>query len=234
MKCRDAKRLMDLSRPGELTVIELDALDRHCASCPACAAERTRARQSESLLARLRAVKPEPRNGDILTASILARVREQRQKTHNRSTAEWFDRIASWLEIPLLRYASALFITVTLLSFVTQLLAIMHSITDLEARLARGPRPQARFAYAINMESVMQMKEAKELDRLLPSRIVVDADKKVIVSSETLAALQEFITSRSAATEESLRAKATIDSLVHRLEKEGAVSLQLISEGETR
>jgi hypothetical protein len=138
------------------------------------------------------------------------------------------------LEIPFLRYASAFFITVTLLSFVTQLLTITHSITELQARLARGPRPQARFAYAVNIESVRQMKESKELDRLLPSRIAVEADKKIVVSSETLAALQEFITSRSATSEGSLRAKATIDSLVRRLEKEGAVSLRLLSEGETR
>jgi hypothetical protein len=148
--------------------------------------------------------------------------------------AGWSDWIAGWLEIPLLRYAAALFISVAFLSMVSQQLSIMNSVTNLEARLARGPRPQVRFAYTVNLESVKHLKEAKELDRLLPLGLPTNADKRILVSPETLIALQDFIMSRTAANRDSSRAIAMIDSLVRHLQKEGAVSLQLASEGESK
>jgi hypothetical protein len=234
MKCEEARQLMQLNRPGELTPNEQDRLEQHCTHCPACAAKRERVLRADLTFERLRAFTPSPRHPELLTASIMREVRKDDSASRRDETVPWIDAILRWFEVPTVRYASALFVIVAFLGFVGQQFIIMDSVSDLEARLARGPQPQIRLAYAINLASVRKLRESRELEHLLPLQIPTNAGERILVTQQTLLALQDLISSRSRTETGTAGTIAILDSLVRHLQKEGAVSLQLMPEGENR
>ena len=234
MKCEEARQLMQLNRPGELTPNEQDRLEQHCTHCPACAAKRERVLRADLTFEQLRAFTPSPRHPELLTASIMREVRKVESASRGDETVPWIDAILRWFEVPTVRYASALFVIVAFLGFVGQQFIIMDSVSDLEARLARGPQPQIRLAYAINLASVRKLRESRELERLLLLQIPTNAGERILVTQQTLLALQDLISSRSTTETGTASTIAILDSLVRHLQKEGAVSLQLMPEGENR
>lgn len=241
MKCTEARRLLHLSRPGELTEDESRELEQHCAGCTSCAAERESIRAAERFMGRLRAFTPAPGRPEALTSSIMARIRTEppradrlaRQKDVGQASW-WLDWILGWFYTPALRYSSALVIAVAVLAFVGEQLSIVNSVSNLESRLASGQRPGIHMAYALNLETIRRLAKPKDLDRLLQLHIPTNAGDRIFVSQETILALQQLIAARGSLQKDSENAIAVIDSLVRRLQKEGAVSLQLMSEGENR
>ena len=234
MKCEEARRLMQLNRPGDLTPSEQDRLEQHCARCPACAAKRERLLRADLTFEQLRAFTPSPRHPELLTASIMREVRNNTRAATRADTVQWIDAILRRFEVPAVRYASALFVTVALLGFVGQQFTIMDSVSGLETRLARGPQPRIRLAYAIDLASVRRLRESRDLQRLLPLQVPTNAGERILMPQQTLLALQELIASRSRVETGTPGAMAILDSLVRLLQKEGAVSLQLMPEGENR
>ena len=241
MKCKEARRLLYLSRPGELTEDESRELEQHCARCASCAAERENVRASEEFWERLRAFTPTPGNPEALTLSIMGRIRTEPRLAEGRGrqnvgalASSLLDWILSWFYTPALRYSSALVIAVAVLAFVGEQISIVNSVSNLETRLASGQRSGIQMAYALNLESIRRLRKPKDLDRLLQLQIPTNAGDRILISHETILALQQLLAARGTLQNESEHALAVIDSLVRHLQKEGAVSLQLMPEGENR
>jgi hypothetical protein len=214
-------------------VNESRELERHCTGCASCAAERETVLASGITLERLRAFVPSPKAPEALTSSIMVRIRTEpvRGKLHESSFLDW---ILGWFYTPAFRYSSALVIAVAVLAFVGEQLSIVNSVSNLESRLASGQRPGIQMAYALNLESIRRLSKPKDLDRLLQLQIPTNAGERILVSQETVLAMQQLIATRGSLQRDSETALAVIDSLVRHLQKEGAVSLQLMSEGEKR
>jgi hypothetical protein len=240
MKCTEARRLMHLNRPGELTEDESRELERHCAGCASCAAERENVRASERFLERLRAFTPAPGSPEALTSSIMVRIRtepraERQARQKDVGQAGWLlDWILGWFYTPAFRYSSAIVIAVAVLAFVGEQLSIVNSVSNLESRLAGPQRSGIQMAYALNLDSIRRLRKPKDLDRLLQLQIPTNAGDRILVSQGTILALQQLIAARGTLQNESENAFAMIDSLVRHLQKEGAVSLKLMPEGENR
>jgi hypothetical protein len=216
MNCAEAKRFIPLMRQGELSPAEQRALADHLRSCPSCAAEQAGYLNLNRRIAKLRAIVPELPEPERSVQAILARVRAERRPEHQGYVSALVDRLIRALEVPGLRYALALFVTVTVTGFVFQQLTILQSVSALEARLSRPSTPRVRMAYAVNPEAVERLARAEEIRTILErSGEGIQTDRLGSARVGTLADLLDAPESREVLRALLPRAgRQTIDSLV--------------------
>lgn len=167
MNCAEAKRIIPLTRQGELSEAEQRALEAHLRSCPSCAAERRAFLSQDRRIEQLRTIAPDLPDPEASVRAVLARVRAERLPDRQGPVSTLVDRLIRALEVPGLRYALAVFVTITVTGFIVQQLTILHNVSSLEARLARPDAPGVRMAYAVNPETVERLTHAEEIRTIL-------------------------------------------------------------------
>jgi hypothetical protein len=116
---------------------------------------------------RLRSIIPALPDPEASVQTVLARVRTERAPNRQGPLSALVDRLIRALEVPGLRYALAVFVTVTVTGFVVQQLTILHNVSSLEARLARPDVPGVRMAYAVNPEAIDRLAQAEGIRTIL-------------------------------------------------------------------
>jgi|GEM_PF-4211680 len=132
MRCKEARDLLELSRPGELSDREKQNLTRHLDACPDCRDESNRSVRFTSAmeLVRRRPVMSEPDGAQV--AAILAVIRHE-----SYSQRGWSRRP----EIPLLISAAALGILVMFSFFLLQIGQLTSRVAILEGSMAARTPP---------------------------------------------------------------------------------------------
>lgn len=167
MKCAEAKRLIAFTREGELGPDEERNLGVHLRTCPACAAEREAFLKQDQSLQKLRSIVPELRDPEGSARAILERTRVEAFGQHQGALSALTDRLIRALEVPGLRYALAVFVTVVVTGFVLNQFTILRSVSALEARLSQPEPPRIRLAYAVNPAVIEQLARSREVQAML-------------------------------------------------------------------
>ncbi len=149
MNCAEAKKILAFTREGELSPGEKRALEAHVRTCPVCMAESVSFLEQNRNLERLRSIVPALRDPEENVRAILDRVRAGVLPRRQGFLTTIVDRMIEALEAPGLRYALAVFVTVMVTGFVVQQVAILRSVSALEARLSQPEPPRLRMAYSL-------------------------------------------------------------------------------------
>jgi hypothetical protein len=234
MTCDQARRLLYLSRPGEIEEEEREALSRHLATCTACSDEREKVRLSELRLEQLRLSPPLVRSPERLTRAILARVAASSNAPRATRAGLLLDRLAGLLDIPLLRYGAAAFITLTLTLFVAQEMTILKNVSALQNRLSGIQRPSMHLAYAVDLESIRTFRESRTVEELLNIQIPTSAGERIFMPQQTALALHRLLLGRELHEPVPSRTLPLLDSLLAGLRKEGALKLLFTTKGDSQ
>jgi hypothetical protein len=138
MRCRSAERLLYLYREGELTPRQRTRLDRHLASCPACAEtagaiERSLVKVSEIRSARIPIPEPEALT-DRVMAQVAGTAQLGRAQRGRSFEPVWTGFASQWLR-PAMAAAAVLLVALLL----AQELTALQRISRLERRIANLP-----------------------------------------------------------------------------------------------
>ncbi len=166
MNCAEAGRILGLVRAGELDPGEERALEAHLKTCPACSAERASFLGQRRRLETLRSIVPAPRNPEESIRAILNRVRSSTPSPGRGLITTIMDGMIGALEVPGLRYALAVFVTVMVSGFVLQQVSILKSVTALEARLSQPEPPRLRMAYTVPPADLNRLARSGELQAI--------------------------------------------------------------------
>jgi hypothetical protein len=167
MNCAEAKRLIPFTRPGELSPEEEHRLAAHLRACPACTAEHTAFLNQDRAVEKLRSILPTMKDPEANVQAILSRVREEAPPQRQGVVSALVDRLIGALELPGLRYALAVFVTVMVTGFVIQQVTILRSVSALEAQLAKPEAPRIRLAYAVSPGTVEHLSQSEEIRTIL-------------------------------------------------------------------
>jgi anti-sigma factor RsiW len=167
MNCAEAKRLIAFTRKGEMGPAEEYQLAEHVRTCPACQAERAAFLNQDRAVEKLRSIVPTLKNPEANVQAILRRVREEVPPQRQGVVSALVDRLIGALEVPGLRYALAVFVTVMVTGFVIQQVTILRSVSALEARLAKPEAPRIRLAYAVTPGAVEHLTRSEEIRAML-------------------------------------------------------------------
>ncbi len=163
MNCAEAKRILAFTREGELVPGEERALEAHLRTCPVCMAERASFLEQNRNMEKLRSIIPVLRDPEENAQAILDRVRVDMLPRPQGLVGTIVDQMIRALEFPGLRYALAVFVTVIVTGFVVQQVAILGSVSALEARLSQSDPPRLRMAYSIPRAEVDRLARSGEL-----------------------------------------------------------------------
>ncbi len=167
MKCAAARKIMALTREGELSPDEERRLASHLQVCPACSAERASFLDQTRSLEKLRSITPALRSPEANVRAILDRVRAGGNPLRRGALSMLADRLFRALDVPGLRYALAALVGVTVTGFVFQQVTIFESVSDLEARLAQPGAPRIRMAYALPPGAAERIAQSREIRTIL-------------------------------------------------------------------
>lgn len=163
MNCVEAKRILAFTREGELSPGEERALEAHLRTCPGCMAERASFLAQNRNMEKLRSIVPVLRDPEENVRAILDRVRVDALPRPRGLLSTIVDRMIRALEVPGLRYALAVFVTVMVTGFIVQQVTILKSVSALEARLSQPDPPRLRMAYSIPRADVDRLALSGEL-----------------------------------------------------------------------
>ncbi len=162
MNCVEA-RILALTREGELSPGEERALEDHLRTCPGCLAERESFLEQNRNMETLRSIIPVLKDPEENVRAILDRVGVDALPRPQGLLSTIVDRMIRALEVPGLRYALAVFVTVTVSGFIVQQVTILRSVSALEARLSQPDHPRLRMAYSIPRVDVDRLARSGEL-----------------------------------------------------------------------
>lgn len=167
MNCAEAKRYVAFTRDGELSPEEERRLAEHLRVCPACAAERASFLEQDRSLKKLRSIVPDLRDPEANVQTILHRIRSENAPGRQSVVSAIIDRLIRALEVPGLRYALAVFVTVTVTGFVFQQVTILRSVSALEVRLSQPEAQRFRTVYTVPPGGLQRLAQSPDLRKLL-------------------------------------------------------------------
>lgn len=195
-QCSQYRRLLPLSREGELTQAQRDDVQRHLATCPACAAEMgafTRMQADLSVVRGRGAVHPAP---ELLEQRIMARVRNEPQAGAERK-ARMADRVLDLIGAPAVRFAAAATLLIVVGSTVAHFLSIAADVERLSAWQVHqaGHRvPGPAVAYEVQIPALT----ASGAGELLPALPAAPGETIVMTGEQVRSALATYAASSPA------------------------------------
>ncbi len=130
MKCREVQHQLYLYRPGELTTERREAVERHLAVCPDCAARRDAVLELEKRISEIRGMEPRIEDPAGLTSAVM-RATLEAERPAARTSRVLFD----WSVSPAFRVAACLILFLLSGLFFAQTAVDARKVTALEYRL---------------------------------------------------------------------------------------------------
>jgi len=199
MNCDNYKRMLYLSRDGELSNREVEELTRHLQSCESCRLERERIGGFETTIRQLRLFTPVAENPELITDAILSSVRSEKSKTINLHLLE---RLLDMFSAPQVRIAASAFILLTTGTFLFQYITFFANIHALELA-ANSPVREAgeeNVTYAVKSEQLQEIVQSREARQLLIPGAVKVRGGEVIVNRSDIASFLRSTRFRDLAT----------------------------------
>ncbi len=170
MTCKRALRLLQLSRPGEISPRERRKLDEHVLRCSACATERKKILKSDIRIAEAREFVPRPEDARELTAFIMEAVRGSAKEPARRDRVPAGTRTLFSARPGLPVFAGVLAVGVAILPalMAVQTWTVLKKVSALEAAMAvRGGPVLVSRAAAAPMTLTIEARGGRE-------RLVID------------------------------------------------------------
>ncbi len=175
MNCTTARRLLTLSRPGERTAAETEALLHHLADCPACREERSVIESAVTGFRRTAAAEPTVPDSTVAATAVIRRL--QQSSSSPSPIAEALLRPA---RVPSVRFALIACVLIAVVSFGVQASTTLWEMHQLEIRFAEhAPVAGAQSAFGSDLASVpltaAQQQSLRSLERADADRLFAAA-----------------------------------------------------------
>jgi hypothetical protein len=155
--CATYQRLLHLHREGERSAKETAALNRHLQTCAACAAVAEELRAAEATLAQLRSLRPSPMHAEELTTEILSSMEKRQGVAVIGNFESVLAGISSFMMKPLIRYACAAVIVLTIGLFSYEYYGLLRSMEDLEKQFASVSTAEAETTYVLPADQMTML-----------------------------------------------------------------------------